>query len=111
MRLLKIIVFPDSCVFSTVLLSASALLKLDVRFFNSWTIGYKKLRIDGSLLRSDDKSIVHESSGSEGSEKISRLTGKEGNEKETTPVSAIRSNEPPPKKNEKKTNLKTRIGE
>lgn len=88
--------------------------KLELTLKNDRTIsieGYKKIRIDGSLLRMSEKSFVHdEASGSEEGGKISRLTGKEDNKKETTPVSAIRSNVPGPKKDDKKTNLKTKIG-
>jgi hypothetical protein len=88
---------------------------LELTLKNDKTIaleGYKKIRIDGSLLRMSDKTLATESAGSsEESGKFSRLTGKEGSEKETTPVSAIRSNVPSPKKDDKKSNLKTKIGE
>ncbi|MCK4574915.1 hypothetical protein KAU34_00750 [candidate division WOR-3 bacterium] len=73
--------------------------------------GFKKLRIDSSIIMLSHKSGVDENlsgSGKRGG-KIARLTGKELKGKETTPVSAIRSNKPP--KDDNKTKLKTRIGE
>jgi hypothetical protein len=89
--------------------------KLELTLKNDKTIsieGYEKLRIDSALLRMSEKSSVYSTTGgSEQSGKISRLTGKEANEKETTPVSAIRSTVPGPKKDEKKSGLKTKIGD
>lgn len=89
--------------------------RLELTLKNDKTIsieGYKKLRIDSSLLRMSDTSPGYdEAGGSEESGKISRLTGKEEGKKETTPVSAIRSNVPGPKEEEKKSGLKTRIGD
>jgi hypothetical protein len=88
--------------------------RLELTLKNDKTIsieGYKKMRIDNSLLRMSEKSYVHdEAGGSEEGGKISRLTGKEDNKKETTPVSAIRSNVPGPKEDDKKDALKTKIG-
>lgn len=73
--------------------------------------GFKKIRIDSSTLLMNRKDLVEEINTGNKREggKISRLTGKEEKDRETSPVSAIRSNEPK-KGNDKKTNLKTRIG-
>jgi hypothetical protein len=66
--------------------------------------GFQKIRIDGSIISlSEDGG--NGSSGKSG--KMSRLTGKEDKDRETTPVSAIRSK--PAEGN--KDNLKTKIGE
>jgi hypothetical protein len=88
--------------------------KLELTLKNDKTIsieGFKKIRIDSSLLRTSEESFgSNNAGGSEEGGKISRLAGKEDNKKETTPVSAIRSNVPGPKKDDKKSGLKTKIG-
>lgn len=88
--------------------------RLELTLKNEKTIsieGYKKIRLDADLLRTSEKSLVpDETSGSKEGGKISRLTGKEDNKKETTPVSAIRSNVPGPEKGEKESGLETKIG-
>ena len=73
--------------------------------------GFKKLRIDSSILSMREKTSSEGrlTGGSKEGGKIRRLTGKEETEKETTPVSAIRSVEPK-EENDKETGLKTRIG-
>lgn len=72
--------------------------------------GFKRIRIDSFLLLSD-RQVEYEESTSNTKEggKISRLTGKKENHKQTTPVSAIRSNKPQGE-NKNKSKLKTRIG-
>lgn len=76
--------------------------------------GYDKLRIDNSIISlgknnsgSDNTQVSHKQGG-----KISRLTGKDKTNRETTPVSAIRSNKPAKKQKVKKEKKpKTRIGD
>jgi hypothetical protein len=73
--------------------------------------GFKKLRIDSSILsmsqKTSSKGIL--TGGSKEGGKIKRLTGEEETERETSPVSAIRSVKPK-EENDKETGLKTRIG-
>lgn len=73
--------------------------------------GFKKLRIDSSILSISQKTSSEGilTGGSKEGGKIRRLTGEEETEKETSPVSAIRSVKPK-EENDKKTGLKTRIG-
>ena len=69
--------------------------------------GFQKIRIDGSIISLSEKDGGNGTSGK--SSKISRLTGKEDKDRETTPVSAIRSK--PAEKDKDKNKSKTRIGE
>jgi hypothetical protein len=73
--------------------------------------GFKKLRIDSSILSMSQKTSSEGilTGGRKEGGKIRRLTGEEETEKETSPVSAIRSVKPK-QGNDKETGLKTRIG-
>ncbi len=74
--------------------------------------GFEKIRIDSSILSLDGNNYSQQSSGGNNEEgKLSRLTGKDIQGKKTTPVSAVRSNEPQQGEDKKKTNLETRIGD
>ncbi len=97
----------------SIRVSSDSKLELTLKNEKTLTIeGYKKLRIDSSLLSMDESSLAGDNAGdSEKSGKITRLTGKEDSKKETTPVSAIRSNVPGPEKKDKDSGLKNQIGD
>jgi hypothetical protein len=76
--------------------------------------GYHKVRIDNSIISLSRNTSGYGSSkvSNEQEGKISRLSGKDRTTRETTPVSAIRSNKPARNEKEKKEKKpKTRIGD
>jgi len=88
--------------------------KVEITTNNGRTItlsGFKKLRIDSFILTMNQRTNQgsSENIGRDDS-KITRLAGKEDKKKETSPVSAVRSNKPK-NENNNEPKLKIRIGD